>query len=141
MGKATRFTMLAVMIAAIALSGCASRKTGKKVDDHPFNWLITEPDPLHHIPFNVWMTWYKKSAKIYAAPAFHYHRDGGGKIDALEYIDGSTLFLITNAHGYIPEPDEYDPQIRDILGIAASGMYSPNMNKTSFQRKFVTNAK
>ena len=32
MGKATRFTMLAVMIAAIALSGCASRKTGKKVD-------------------------------------------------------------------------------------------------------------
>ena len=32
MGKATRFTMLAVMIGLIAFSGCASRKTGKKVD-------------------------------------------------------------------------------------------------------------
>lgn len=32
MGKATRLTMLAVMIGLIAFSGCASRKTGKKVD-------------------------------------------------------------------------------------------------------------
>lgn len=32
MGKATRWTMLALMISLIALSGCASRKTGKKVD-------------------------------------------------------------------------------------------------------------
>ena len=32
MGKATRLTMVAVMIGLIALSGCASRKTGKKVD-------------------------------------------------------------------------------------------------------------
>ncbi len=32
MGKATRLTMLAVMIGLIAFSGCASRKTSKKVD-------------------------------------------------------------------------------------------------------------
>jgi outer membrane murein-binding lipoprotein Lpp len=32
MGKATRLTMLMVMVSLIALSGCASRKTGKKVD-------------------------------------------------------------------------------------------------------------
>jgi len=32
MGKATRLTMLVLMIGLIALSGCASRKTGKKVD-------------------------------------------------------------------------------------------------------------
>ncbi|MFA7254518.1 MAG: peptidoglycan-binding domain-containing protein [Candidatus Omnitrophota bacterium] len=32
MGKATRLTMLMLMIGLIALSGCASRKTGKKVD-------------------------------------------------------------------------------------------------------------
>ena len=32
MGKATRFTMLALMIGLIAFSGCASRKTTKKVD-------------------------------------------------------------------------------------------------------------
>jgi murein L,D-transpeptidase YcbB/YkuD len=32
MGKATRLTMLVLMIGLIAFSGCASRKTGKKVD-------------------------------------------------------------------------------------------------------------
>ena len=32
MGKATRFTMLAVMVGLIALSGCASKKTTKKID-------------------------------------------------------------------------------------------------------------
>lgn len=32
MGRATRLTMLMLMIGLIALSGCASRKTGKKVD-------------------------------------------------------------------------------------------------------------
>ena len=32
MGKATRFAMLGVMIGLIALSGCASKKTEKKVD-------------------------------------------------------------------------------------------------------------
>lgn len=32
MGKATRLTMLVLMVGLIALSGCASRKTGKKVD-------------------------------------------------------------------------------------------------------------
>jgi len=32
MGNATRFTFLAVMIGLIAFSGCASRKTSKKVD-------------------------------------------------------------------------------------------------------------
>ena len=32
MGKATRLTMLVLMVSLIALSGCASRKTGKKVD-------------------------------------------------------------------------------------------------------------
>ena len=32
MGRATRLTMLMLMVGLIALSGCASRKTGKKVD-------------------------------------------------------------------------------------------------------------
>ena len=32
MGKATRLTMLVLMVGLIALSGCASRSTGKKVD-------------------------------------------------------------------------------------------------------------
>ena len=32
MGKATRLTIMVLMVGLIALSGCASRKTGKKVD-------------------------------------------------------------------------------------------------------------
>ena len=32
MGKATRLTMLALMIGVVALSGCATKKTEKKVD-------------------------------------------------------------------------------------------------------------
>jgi outer membrane murein-binding lipoprotein Lpp len=32
MGKATRLTMLVLMVSLVAFSGCASRKTGKKVD-------------------------------------------------------------------------------------------------------------
>ncbi len=32
MGKATRLTMMVLMVGLIAFSGCASRKTGKKVD-------------------------------------------------------------------------------------------------------------
>ena len=32
MGKATRLTMMVLMVGLVAFSGCASRKTGKKVD-------------------------------------------------------------------------------------------------------------
>ena len=89
-------------------------------DGHPFEWLTESPDRIN--PFNVWLTRYKKSAKIYAAPAFFMRRDGKGEIDALEYIDGSTLFLIINARGRLPEPNEIDPDISRYLSDLKAGV-------------------
>src|SRR5271157_239565 len=91
-------------------------KDEKKVSaGHPYEFLTTEPDPIHHIPFNVWMTRFKKSSKIYAAPAYYIHRGSNNEPDAMEYIDGSTFFLITNSSGYSPEPNEVDPEIQQYV--------------------------
>ena len=112
-------------------------KNGKRVKDgHPYQWSIEEPDPLHHIPFNVWMSWFKKSSKKYAAPAFHYHRTNG-KIDALEYIDGSTLFLITNSHGYLPEPDEFDPEVMKVIQVASQGNDWRNLDISKLTKQWL----
>ena len=82
-------------------------------DGHPFNWMTISPD--RKVPFNVWMSRFKKSAKMYAAPAFYKHRGGDGVIDAMEFIDGSTLFLIVNTRGDLPEPNEVDPEIQKFM--------------------------
>lgn len=86
------------------------KKQQRVGEDHPYNWLTVSPDRVN--PWSVWMARYKKSAKLYAAPAFFYRRDSSGAIDALEYIDGSTLFLIVNARGRLPEPNEIDPELK-----------------------------
>src|SRR5271157_3798177 len=78
-------------------------KDGKKVDKHPYLFVTTEPDPIHHIPFNVWMTPYKKSFKKYAPPASPILADRSRKPDAREYTDGTTVTLITNSQGYSPK--------------------------------------
>jgi 2'-5' RNA ligase len=89
------------------------RKTHQKVaSGHPYEWMTTSPDRIK--PFNVWTTLYKKSAKIYAAPAFYIKRQNG-KTVAMEYIDGSTLFLIINARGNLPEPHELDSNVEDYI--------------------------
>lgn len=77
-------------------------------DGHPYEWMTVSPDRT--VPFNVWMARYKKSAKVYAAPAFYMRRNGTA-IEAMEYIDGSTFFLIVNSRGNLPEPDEVDDEI------------------------------
>lgn len=89
------------------------RKTQQKVKaGHPYEWMTQFPDRIK--PFNVWTTLYKKSAKIYAAPAFYIKRQGG-KTVAMEYIDGSTLFLIINARGNLPEPNELDSNVENYI--------------------------
>lgn len=85
------------------------KKTKQKMKQgHPYQWMTLSPDRT--VPFNVWMTRYKKSAKIYAAPAFYMGRDQG-MITSMEYIDGSTLFLIINSRGNLPSPQEVDQDI------------------------------
>lgn len=89
------------------------RKTQQKVKGgHPYEWMTQSPDRIK--PFNVWTTLYKKSAKIYAAPAF-YIKKQNGKTVAMEYIDGSTLFLIINARGNLPEPYELDSNVENYI--------------------------
>lgn len=89
------------------------KKTQQKAKSgHPYEWMTASPD--RKTPFNVWMTRYKKSAKIYAAPAFYKRRDGS-QIVGMEYIDGSTFFLIVNDRGELPEPNEIDPGLAEFL--------------------------
>ncbi len=85
-----------------------NKKTKQIVTDHPYSWMTRYPDGK--TPFSVWLSRFKKSALVYAAPAF-YMRQEGKNITAMEYIDGSTLFLIVNSRGNLPEPNETDPQI------------------------------
>jgi len=86
-----------------------AKDTKQLASGHPYAWMTTYPDRV--TPFNVWLSKFKKSAKVYAAPAFFLRRDGSGGVDALEYIDGSTLFLIINSRGRLPMPDEIDPEV------------------------------
>lgn len=76
---------------------------------HPYEWMLQSPDG--RVPFNVWMSLFKKSAKVYAAPAI-YKRKEGGKLVGMEYIDGSTFFLIVNSKGRLPDPYEVDPELK-----------------------------
>jgi hypothetical protein len=102
------------------------KSTKQRVEDeHPFNWMTVSPDRVS--PFNVWLTRFKKSSIIYAAPAFYKKKDHG-KIVAMEYIDGSTLFLITNQRGDLPEPNEVDPELMRFVEQAKKGgnmLYGP----------------
>lgn len=88
---------------------------------HPYEWMTRSPD--RDMPFNVWVTKYKKSAKIYAAPAFYMKREGSD-ITAMEYIDGSTFFLIINSRGNLPRPDEVDPEVKDFVQKIKYGLNS-----------------
>lgn len=97
-------------------------KTKQKAKDgHPYEWMTLSPD--RKVPFNVWISRYKKSAKVYAAPAFYKKRDGNNII-AMEYIDGSTFFLIVNERGELPEPNQIDPNLSEYLNQVSSGNVS-----------------
>ena len=91
--------------------------------DHPYAWMTRYPDG--RTPFSVWLTKYKKSAKIYAAPAI-FKRKEHGKVTAMEYIDGSTFFLIVNERGELPRPDEVDPELEKWVNQIQKGVGSQN---------------
>ena len=91
--------------------------------DHPYAWMTKYPDG--RTPFSVWLTKYKKSAKIYAAPAI-FKRKEHGRVTAMEYIDGSTFFLIVNERGELPRPDEVDPELEKWVNQIQKGVGSQN---------------
>jgi 2'-5' RNA ligase len=109
-------------------------------DGHPFQWMTVSPDCTD--PFNVWLSRYKKSAKVFAAPAFYKRRDGKGNIVAMEYIDGSTFFLIVNERGMLPEPGEVDPQVSKFLDqikyrVNKGDMRNLNMEMPGLAQKYL----
>lgn len=82
---------------------------GNAVEDHDYAWMTISPD--RKTPFSVWMTRFLKSAKVYDAPALYFSQSGG-KINAIHYIDGSTLFLIIDEYGNTPAPENTDDYIK-----------------------------
>lgn len=78
-------------------------KDGNEVPEHDYAWMCHYPD--RKTPYGVWLTRFLKSAKVYDAPALYLRRDNSGNIDALYYIDGSTLFVIIDENGNVPDPE------------------------------------
>lgn len=82
---------------------------GNEVQDHDYAWMTKMPD--RETPFSVWMTRFLKSAKVYDAPAIYFNKSNSGAIDALHYIDGSTLFLIVDQFGRIPKAEKLEEYV------------------------------
>ena len=80
-------------------------KDGNQIDDHPYDWMTVSPD--RKVPFDTWVTRFMKASEIFDAGAFAIHRDKDG-INALKFIDGSTLFIIIDEQGEVPMPDQVD---------------------------------
>lgn len=74
---------------------------GNELTQHPYRWLTITPD--RHAPFDVWLTRFLKSTYIFDAGAVYIDYDDS-TLNALSYIDGSTLFIIIDEHGGVPTP-------------------------------------
>lgn len=82
---------------------------GNEIEDHPYAWMAKYPD--RKTPFSIWLTRFLKSTKVYDAPAVYKHRTDDGLIDALHYVDGSTLFVIVDSYGNIPAPESVNSYV------------------------------
>lgn len=94
---------------------------GQPVDEHPYLWMTKSPD--HKTPFGVWLTRFLKSTKIYDAASIYLERSGS-KTVGMHYIDGSTLFVLLDQFGNIPDAEP----IRSYVGrIAAEAQGTDRM--------------
>jgi 2'-5' RNA ligase len=78
-------------------------REGNELFEHPYHWLTVAPD--RQTPFDVWMTRFLKSSYIFDAGAV-YIDDREGELFGLHYIDGSTLFIMVDEHGRVPQPGD-----------------------------------
>lgn len=97
---------------------------GNPVKDHPYQWMTQSPDGK--TPFGVWLTRLVKSTKVYDAPAVYLHRTQG-KIDQMHYIDGSTLFVILDQFGNVPDPEPVEQYVQRI--VSSGGTAGQNLPK------------
>lgn len=76
---------------------------GNEIQDHPMAWICDKPDG--YTPFGVWVTRLIKTGKVYDAPAVYLDTDSHGEFQGMHYIDGSTLFVIVDESGRVPQPE------------------------------------
>lgn len=81
---------------------------GNEIDGHPYQWICESPDRV--TPFDVWLTRFMKSSDIFDAGVYFKQR-ANNKLVSLNYLDGSTIFIIVNDKGNVPLPDEYDRNV------------------------------
>jgi uncharacterized membrane protein YgcG len=85
-------------------------KEGGEIDGHDLEWLIKSPDRV--TPFDVWLTRFLKSSSIFDAGAFFFQMNHDN-LEAVKYIDGSTLFIMVDEYGQVPKPTDKskDPEV------------------------------
>lgn len=65
-------------------------------------WLVTEPDRQQ--PFHAWLRRFLLNVLVYDAPAVYLDRDPLGRIQSLRVLDGSTIFVLVDERGVVPDP-------------------------------------
>lgn len=65
-------------------------------------WLVRHPDGRSS--WSVWFSRFLYNVLVYDAPAVFIRRDHHGRPVALRVLDGSTLFVLIDERGEIPEP-------------------------------------
>ena len=70
------------------------------ISDHEYQWIIQYPD--RRTPWTIWYSRWLQNVLRYDAPAVHFEKDGNGYLNALNYVDGSTLLLWIDESGRPP---------------------------------------
>ena len=69
-------------------------------DTSAFNWFLESPDRA--TSWSEWLTRFLECTIVYDAGCLCWNTD----TLALEYVDGSTMFLLVDEHGHTPQPPE-----------------------------------
>lgn len=93
-----------------------------EVDDHPYLWMTESPD--RNVPFSVWLTRLIKCSKIYDAAAVFMRRNGSETV-GLDYVDGSTLFLIVDEFGNLPKAEPLEDYYQRMKSLEGSESHPP----------------
>jgi hypothetical protein len=74
---------------------------GNDVSQDPaWEWFLRSPD--RDLGFDVWATRFIQNAVVFDSGCLGWNMDD----KALEYIDGTTIFTLIDAHGHTPKPPE-----------------------------------
>ena len=115
------------------VAGAKKSKTGDDPVAQQIKDFLRKPDGQHS--FGGWLSMLLEDLFVVDAPAVYVHRTIGGKLLALEPIDGATLKRVIDDWGHTPEPPA--PAYQQILkGMTAVDyttedlIYRPRVNRT-----------